>query len=279
MSRQVFPPCPPGTFIYYIRSGDTLYRLARRYNTTVDAIVNANPGLDPHWLRVAQGICIPRQPVFPDCLSGTYYTVRYGDTLNKIAQRNNIPLQALLLANPGIANPDLIYVNQVICIPELPSVRPLRNKIVVNVEGMTEYREATLNRSDQGYSIYILDDFTFTGEEPGIDQIFFNYDDSYFVRIQLLPEDANIISLRENALEELRLVGTPDELTGTEIFEPFFQSAEFYLRASNPTFSKEIIVMEIAGELFRFNMNIPVGVASEGVVPSFLAMLKTVDIP
>lgn len=279
MSRQVFPPCPPGTFIYYIRSGDTLYRLARRYNTTVDAIVNANPGLDPHWLRVAQGICIPRQPVFPDCLSGTYYTVRYGDTLNKIAQRNNIPLQALLLANPGIANPDLIYVNQVICIPELPSVRPLRNKIVVNVEGMTEYREATLNRSDQGYSIYILDNFTFTGEEPGIDQIFFNYDDSYFVRIQLLPEDANIISLRENALEELRLVGTPDELTGTEIFEPFFQSAEFYLRASNPTFSKEIIVMEIAGELFRFNMNIPVGVASEGVVPSFLAMLKTVDIP
>jgi len=279
MFRQVSPPCPAGTFLYYIRPGDTLYKLARRFNTTVNAIVNANPGLDPHWLRIAQGICIPRQPVFPACVSGTYYTVRYGDTLNKIAQRNNIPLQALLMANPGIANPDLIYVNQVICIPQLPSARPPRKEIEVHVEGMTEYREAALNRSDQGYSVYVMNDFTFTGEEPGIDQIFFNYDDRYFVRIQLLPEDSDIEALRENALEELRLVGTPDELSGTEIYEPFFRSAEFYLRASNPTFSKEIIVMEIAGELFRFNMNIPVGVASEGVVPSFLAMLKTVDIP
>jgi LysM repeat protein len=279
MFRPIFPQCPPGTFTYYIKPGDTLYKLARRFNTTVNAIANANPDLDTHWLRVAQGICIPRQPAFPACLNGTYYSVRYGDTLNKIAQRNNIPLQALLLANPGIADPDLIYVNQVICIPQLPSARPPRKQIQVNVEGMTEYREATLQRSDQGYSVYVLDDYTFTGEEPGIDQIFFEYDPSYFVRIEMLPKDADINALKENALEELRLVGTPDELTGVEIFEPFFRNAAFYLQASNPTFSKEIIVMSIAGELFRFKLNIPSGVASEGVVPSFLAMLKTVDVP
>ncbi|KUO73037.1 MAG: hypothetical protein APF77_20400 [Clostridia bacterium BRH_c25] len=278
MFSPIYRQCPLGTFIYYVKPGDTFYKLARRFNTTVGAISNANPSVDPYQLRIGHGICIPRQPVFPVCPFGTFYRVRPGDTLNKIAQRNNITLQSLLRANLGIS-PDLIYVDQVICIPKPPASRPPRKKIVVNVEGMTEYREATLKRSDQGYSIYVLDDYTFTEEEPGIDQIFFNYDPRYFVRIQRLPANANLSALKENAMEELRLVGTPNELEGPEIFEPFFRSAAFYLQASNPTFSKEIIVIEIAEELFRFNMNIPRGVASEGVVPSFLAMLKTVDAP
>jgi LysM repeat protein len=276
--RPIYPQCPLGTFIYYIKPGDTLYKLAKRFNTTVSAIANANPSLDTHWLRVAQGICIPRQTLFPVCPFGTYYQVKPGDTLNKIAQRNNITLQELLRVNPGI-NPDLIYVSQVICIPKLPTGRPPRKRIVVNVEGMTEYREAALERSDQGYSIYVLDNFTFTSEEPGADQLFFNYDPRYFVRIGLLPDDADLSSLRKNALEELKLVGTPYELKGEDIFDPFFRNAAFFLRASSPTFSKDIIVMEIAGELFRFNINIPSGEASEGVVPSFFAMLKTIDIP
>ncbi len=276
MSRPTYRQCPLGTFIYYIKPGDTLYKLAQRFNTTVNAIANANPGIDTHWLRVAQRICIPRQPLFPSCPSGTYYNVVAGDTLNKIAQRNSITLQELLRANPGI-NPDLIYVNQVICIPQAATGRPQRKRIIVFVEGMTEYREASLRRSDQGYTIYVLDNFTFTGEEPGIDQIYFNYDPRYFMRIQLLPDDADVEALRANSMEELRLIGTPDELTGSEIYDPFFRQAEFYLTAASPSFSKEIIVMEIDGELFRFNLNIPAGEASEGVVPSFQAMLKTID--
>lgn len=56
------PPgrCPQGTISYTIRSGDTLYLLANRYNTTVEAIMRANPGLDPYNLRIGQVICIPR---------------------------------------------------------------------------------------------------------------------------------------------------------------------------------------------------------------------------
>lgn len=278
MPRPIYPQCPTGTFTYYIQPGDTLNMLAKRFNATVNAIANANPGLDTHWLRVAQGICIPRQQVFPSCPYGTFYAVKSGDTLNKIAQRNNMSLKELLRANPGI-NPDLIYVNQVICIPQPAAARPAKKKIEVHVEGMTEYREATLKRSSQGYSLYVLDNFTFTGEEPGIDQLFFNYDSRYFVRIQLLPKDVNISELKKNAMEELKLVGTPDELVGEEIYDPFFRNAEFYLRASNASLSKDIIFMEIEGKLFRFNMNIPAGEASEGVVPSFLAMLKTIAVP
>lgn len=277
MFRPIYRQCPLGTFIYYIRPGDTFNKLALRFKTTVNALSNANPSVDLYRLRIGQQICIPRRPSFPACPFGIYYQVKPGDTLNKIAQRNSTTLQNLLRMNPGI-DPDLIHVNQIICIPQMPTGRPPIKEIPVTVEGMTEYREATLRRSDQGYSVYVLDNFTFTGEEPGADQLFFSNDPRYFVRIGLLPDDASLSSLRKNAMEELKLVGTPEELKGEDIFDPFFRNAAFFLRASNPSFSKDIIVMEITGELFRFSLNIPRAEAAEGVVPSFFAMLKTIAV-
>ncbi len=44
---------------YTIRPGDTLYFLAQRYYTTVNAILTANPGINPLYLRVGQRITIP----------------------------------------------------------------------------------------------------------------------------------------------------------------------------------------------------------------------------
>lgn len=56
------PPtsCPIGTTTYTIRSGDTLYTIAIRYNTTVEAILRVNPNINPNDLRIGQIICIPR---------------------------------------------------------------------------------------------------------------------------------------------------------------------------------------------------------------------------
>ena len=51
--------CPAGTTAYVIRAGDTFFSLARRYNTTVEAIMRANPGVDPNRLFIGQIICIP----------------------------------------------------------------------------------------------------------------------------------------------------------------------------------------------------------------------------
>ncbi|MDP2892714.1 MAG: LysM peptidoglycan-binding domain-containing protein [Bacillota bacterium] len=52
--------CPPGTVHHTLRRGDTLYRLANFYNTTVDDIRNANPGIDPYNLFIGQVLCIPK---------------------------------------------------------------------------------------------------------------------------------------------------------------------------------------------------------------------------
>ncbi|MCK9445132.1 MAG: LysM domain-containing protein, partial [Tissierellaceae bacterium] len=117
------PPttCPTGTFSYTIKSGDTLYNLAIRYNTTVEAIMRVNPGIDPNNLQIGQVICIPgaAPPPPPPC-DGLYYAVRSGDTLFSIAQMFNIPLATLMAANPGV-DPNNLRVGQLICIPrEMP---------------------------------------------------------------------------------------------------------------------------------------------------------------
>lgn len=51
--------CPPDTLEYTIKAGDTLYELAREFNTTVDAILMVNPGLEPTNLQIGQKICMP----------------------------------------------------------------------------------------------------------------------------------------------------------------------------------------------------------------------------
>lgn len=56
------PPhtCPAGTTSYTIKAGDTFYDLARKFNTTANAIIGANPGVNPNALQIGQVICIPR---------------------------------------------------------------------------------------------------------------------------------------------------------------------------------------------------------------------------
>ncbi len=52
-------PTPPVARTYTIQAGDTFFRLAQRFGTTVAAIQAANPGVDPNRLQIGQVINIP----------------------------------------------------------------------------------------------------------------------------------------------------------------------------------------------------------------------------
>lgn len=116
------PSCPGGT-IYTIKSGDTLYALAIRFNTSVDAIMKANPGLDPMKLQIGQKICIPGQPQPGPCPGGTPYKIVAGDSFYTIARRFNVTVEALMAANPGV-DPMKLQIGQIICIPGSPQPGP-----------------------------------------------------------------------------------------------------------------------------------------------------------
>lgn len=113
------PPCSGGSY-YTIRAGDTLYSLARRYNTTVEAIMRANPGLDPMSLQVGRIICIPVPPTPGHCPGGFQYQIVAGDTFYSLARRFNTTVEALMAANPGV-DPNRLMIGQVICIPVAPT--------------------------------------------------------------------------------------------------------------------------------------------------------------
>lgn|GEM_PF-2151557 len=52
-------PCPENAVMHVVKKGDTFWKLAKKYNTTVEAIVDANPDVDPLNLQIGQTICIP----------------------------------------------------------------------------------------------------------------------------------------------------------------------------------------------------------------------------
>ncbi|MCJ7687946.1 MAG: hypothetical protein MUO60_01265, partial [Clostridiaceae bacterium] len=153
---------------------------------------------------------------------------------------------------------------------------PQTKEIPVFVEGKTEYLQAKLQRSEQGYYIYALDNYQFTAEEPGNDVIFSTIDDSFFIRIQRHALDADISKLKQNAILSLKDIGEARELSGEEISDPFFRTNKFFLNASNNEISVNRILREIDGSLFNFTMFLPSTEATEEIMFSFYAMMKTI---
>jgi membrane-bound lytic murein transglycosylase D len=91
-------------YMYKIKSGDTLYALAKHYGVSADMIVQYNPGLKPSTLKIGQKIVIPalkevgayqgKKDSGNLDFSGTYL-VKKGDTLWSIALAFNIQVETL----------------------------------------------------------------------------------------------------------------------------------------------------------------------------------------
>ncbi|NLL56711.1 MAG: LysM peptidoglycan-binding domain-containing protein [Clostridiales bacterium] len=82
--------------IYVVAPGDSLYNIARAYNTSVNAIVESNQLPFPNQLVVGQALVIP--------IVGNFYTVVRGDSLWSIARRIN--MNYLELAQINNINPN-----------------------------------------------------------------------------------------------------------------------------------------------------------------------------
>lgn len=106
-------PIPPSssTIEYTVKSGDSLWAIASRYNTTVDAIKDLN-NLTTNTLQIGQVLKIPNI----SNNSYTEYTVKSGDSLWKIASQYNTTVDAIKSLNNLTTN--TLQIGQVLRIPK-----------------------------------------------------------------------------------------------------------------------------------------------------------------
>lgn len=112
---------------YKVRSGNTLSQIARRYNVSVQQLMQLNQLRSRHRIRVGQLLRLPqasragdgvislaqRDAVAAPTSSNVVaqYQVRKGDTLSKIAHRHGVS-EGQLLALNALSNKNRIYVGQ-----------------------------------------------------------------------------------------------------------------------------------------------------------------------
>lgn len=94
------------TITYVVQPGDSLWAIARRFNTTMEEIIELN-NLPDRPLRVGERLILPAQAV---------YKVQPGDTLWEIAKRFGTTVKELVELN-GIQNPSLIRAGAELRLP------------------------------------------------------------------------------------------------------------------------------------------------------------------
>ena len=107
--------------VHVVGWGDTLFSIANRYGTSVNAVMQANSLRNPNFIWVGERLVIPGGSV-PSPIPSMTYVVQSGDTLFSIATRNGTTVSALMQAN-GLHN-YMIYVGQTLRVPGQPSPQP-----------------------------------------------------------------------------------------------------------------------------------------------------------
>lgn len=107
-----------GSIIYTVKRGDSLYRIARSYGVTVNQIVSLNNIQNPNLIYPGQKLRITSisMPNFTRTNNNgnySYYRVRRGDSLYRIARRYGVTVDYLVNLN-NIQNRNLIYPGQII---------------------------------------------------------------------------------------------------------------------------------------------------------------------
>lgn len=125
-----------GTSTYTVAKGDSLYTIAKRFNTTVDELRRLN-SLSSDLLSIGQSLIVPNA----SNVGNIIYTVEKGDSLYSIAKKYNTTVDAIKLANNLLSNS--LTIGTVLEIPT--------NNSGVNVESNPRYH--TVSKGESLYSI------------------------------------------------------------------------------------------------------------------------------
>jgi len=108
-----------------VEKGDSLSKIAKRYGTTVDALVRINELCDANQIFVGQVVLLEDPEADADAaaedrVETAIVTVQPGDSLSKIAKRHDTTVEELMALN-DIDDPNLLFVGQELFVDEVVS--------------------------------------------------------------------------------------------------------------------------------------------------------------
>ncbi|HOR01626.1 MAG TPA: LysM peptidoglycan-binding domain-containing protein [Anaerolineae bacterium] len=107
-------PATPGTYV--VQRGDTLSSIARKFGTTVQALLAANPSItNRNVVYAGQMLVIPAAGA-PAAPATRTHVVQAGDTLSSLARQYGTTVWAIVQRN-NLPNENSIFVGQMLVIP------------------------------------------------------------------------------------------------------------------------------------------------------------------
>lgn len=116
--KLIIPGATTGgeTVTHVVQPGENLFRIALKYNTTVEAVAAANNIVNPSFVYVGQKLIIVQGGTTPPSTGVRYHVVQRGESLWSIAMKYDTTPWAIANYN-GIANINLVYAGRTLRIP------------------------------------------------------------------------------------------------------------------------------------------------------------------
>lgn len=106
--------------------------------------------------------------------------------------------------------------------------------ITYQFNGEEKQETAILKDSNnQAFSIYVLPSYDLRATEPYNDEIYYQDNDRYFMRINILPQDTDLDSLMENTKAQLQALNEKVDTVEPPQDDDFFQHAKILETSSN----------------------------------------------
>lgn len=129
---------------HYVKRGETISSISRLYNVDVKTLYKLNPGSDKGikadtWLLISKGSDADKN-------GKKYHTIKRGETLFGVAKQNNVSVEALMRANPGITATHFQAGDNII-IPSDGTGLKVVKKIVPETK-LTGYKSYRIGKND-----------------------------------------------------------------------------------------------------------------------------------
>ena len=144
---QVSVPQGSDPVFHTIQAGENIYSLAKRYNSSIEGIISANPGLKPDEYTAGAKVKIVPNSALPFIYErmsrrNYKYEVKRGETFASIAAANGITEEELKAANPDMKK---AKKGKIITLPKPYSERVTGEMATIPEDELRAYYEPRIN--------------------------------------------------------------------------------------------------------------------------------------